>query len=134
MKVVYDTCLYIDLLRSSQRLSLFTDPSQIRYLSPIVLMELMAGARTPHQKKTVDRLLKPYSKAYRIIHLGANLFYKAGECIARMSHAGGQIPKDITHDLLIALSAASIGATLFTSNKKDFERIRKFVPVEVHYV
>jgi predicted nucleic acid-binding protein len=134
MKVVYDTCLYVDLLRSAARLALFTDRSQIRYLSPVVLMELMAGARTPQQRKVVDRLLKPYSKAHRIIHLGANLFYKAGQCLARMGRHGIQLHKGLTHDLLIALSAASIGATLFTGNKKDFERIGKFVDVEMRYV
>lgn len=134
MKVVYDTCLYVDLLRSSDRLPLFTDRSQIRYLSPVVLMELMAGARVPKQKKVIDRLLKPYSKANRIIHLGANLFYKAGECMAWMGRDGMPLHKSMTHDFLIALSAASIGATLFTSNKKDFERIGKFVDVKLSYV
>lgn len=134
MKAVYDTCLYVDLLRSGDRLALFTDRSQIRYLSPVVLMELMAGARVPRQRKVVDRLLKPYSKAYRIIHLGANLFSRAGECLARMSRDGISIHKSMSHDLLIALSAASIGATLFTSNKKDFERIGQFVDVEMRYV
>lgn len=133
MKAVYDTCLYIDLLRSSERLSLFTDRAQIRYLSPIVLMELMAGARTPHQRKTVDSLIKPYSKAQRIIHLGANHYYRAGECVARLIKEG-PVSKGLSHDLLIALSAVSIGATLFTNNKRDFERIKKLIPVDIQYL
>lgn len=133
MKVVYDTCLYIDLLRSGDRLSLFRDRNHIRYLSPIVVMELMAGARTPKQRKIVDQLIAPYSKAKRLLFLSPSLYYKAGECLAKLP--AQQVPKKgFSHDLLIALSALSIGATLFTSNKDDFARIRRYIPITVEYL
>ncbi len=134
MKVVYDTCLYIDFLRSSKQLDLFLDRSKIRYLSPVVMMELMAGVRTPRQKKIIDRLVKPYSKAFRMIPMRTQLYYKAGTCLAKMCQAGLIPHRGFANDILIALSAASVGAVLFTSNKKDFERIRKFVPLEIQFV
>ena len=130
MKVVYDTCLYIDFLRSSERLPLFLDRSFIRFLSPIVMMELMAGARTPRHRKILDRLFYPYSRAHRMISLNPQIYYKGGEALAKI----GPAHKGLSHDILIALSAASIGATLFTSNRKDFEKISRFVPVRVEYV
>lgn len=129
MKVVYDTCLYIDLLRSANRLPLFQDRSFIRFLSPIVVMELLAGAQTSRERKTLDKLFRPYDKAGRIIPMGSNLFSRAGQCLSKMgSHRG------LAHDVLIALSAVSIGATLLTNNRRDFERIAKFVPLRAQYV
>ncbi len=130
MKVVYDTCLYIDFLRSSDRLPLFRDRSYIRFLSPIVMMELMAGARTPHSRKILDQLFHPYSQARRIISLGPPLYYKAGQCLAKV----GSFHHGLSHDILIAHSAASVGAVLFTSNRKDFEKISKLVSMRVEYV
>lgn len=132
MKVVYDTCLYIDLLRGFERLALFTDRTHIRYMSPVVIMELLAGAKTPRQKKVVDKLIHPYSKASRLISISSGLFYKAGCCLEKLQ--ASQLSKGFTHDLLIALSAASVGAVLFTSNKKDFARIARQVPVKMEYV
>lgn len=132
MKVVYDTCLYIDLLRSGARLDLFRMISHLRYLSPIVLMELKAGARTPTQERIVNRLIEPYSKARRIIPLGATLYERAGEILARLGSQSAI--QGLSHDLLIALSARSIGATLFTSNRKHFQFFKKFLPVKMEFV
>jgi predicted nucleic acid-binding protein len=134
VKVVYDTCLYIDLLRSGKREDLFLNRTHFRFLSPIVLMELRAGARTRKQQKVVDRLLLPYSKAQRIIQIHTNLYYKAGELIAAMNLEKRELKGGLIHDILIALSAHSIGATCLTANKKDFERIARRVPVKMSYV
>lgn len=79
MKIIYDTCLYIDLLRDGSRLPLFTDRGHVWYLFPFVMMELVAGIRTPRQERAVDRLIEPYSRANRIIHLNSRAYYKAGE-------------------------------------------------------
>ncbi len=128
MKVVYDTCIYIDYLRSSQRMELFEERSHIRFMSPIVLMELCAGAVNSSLKKIVDQLLLPYSKAHRIIELNANIYYKAGECLSKLNKEI-QGHKGFSHDLLIALSTLSVGATLFTSNGKDFKKISKILPL-----
>ncbi len=128
MKVVYDTCIYIDLLRSRQRMGLFEDRAHIRFMSPIVMMELRAGAINSHLQKIVDQLLEPYSKALRIIELHSNLYYKAGDCLSKLRRV---VPhRGFSNDLLIALSAISIGATLFTSNCKDFEKISKVLPLK----
>src|SRR3990167_8254756 len=110
MKVVYDTCLYIDLLRSSDRLALFQDRAVVRYLSPVVAMELLAGAQSFRERKILDRLFQPYVKGGRMIPMRFGLFHKAGECLAKL----GSPHKGLSHDLLIALSTVSIGATIFT--------------------
>jgi len=131
VKALYDTCIYVDFLRSGKHGDLLSDRNQFRYLSPVVILELMAGAHRPIQQRALDRLFLPYSKAARIVRLDPNHYYKAGQCLAALR---GPASKTLSHDILIAISALSIGATLFTSNRGDFEKIRRHVPFRVEYV
>lgn len=108
--------------------------THIRYLSPIVVMELTVGIRTAHDRKIVDALFEPYFKAKRIIPINSVLYYKVGECLASLAKRYGKAVTSFSHDILIALSAFSMGSTLFTSNRKDFEKISKIVPVRIEYV
>lgn len=130
MKIIYDTCLYIDMLRDSKHTELFTNRNQIRYISPIVIMELIAGAKKRKSKIQLQKLFTPYSKANRIIELSADHFFKSGEILSRIN----KLSASISHDVLIAISAISIGATLYTSNKKDFSVIAKLTPLKVKYI
>ncbi|MBI3535047.1 MAG: PIN domain-containing protein [Deltaproteobacteria bacterium] len=134
MKVVYDTCIYIDFLRSGQHQDLFTSRDQIRYLSAVVMMELLSGARTPEHRRALDRLFLPYSKAHRLISLDVNHFYKAGDCLSHLRAKKNDIHLGLSHDVMIAISALSVGATLYTSNSKDFIRIQELLPVKTEYL
>ena len=127
MKSVFDTCLYIDFLKSGRRSELFSERTMFRFLTPVVAMELRAGARGSSDVKSLDRLFSPYSRANRIIGLDANLYLKAGEIIQKSTQVRGSISKGFSNDVLIALSAGSIGATLFTANCEDFELISRFL-------
>jgi predicted nucleic acid-binding protein len=98
------------------------------------MMELTAGVRTTEQRRVVDRLFLPYSKAQRLISLQSNHYYKAGECLSRLRAKRKEIHMGLSHDVLIALSALSVGATLYTSNKKDFSQIAALLPVKVEYL
>lgn len=54
-------------------------------------------------------------------------YVEAGRLLAKLqSQKGCEIKKTIglTNDVLIALSARRIGATIITQNKKDFEAIK----------
>lgn len=134
MKVVYDTCLYIDLLRASLHLDLFSDRNQIRYLSPVVLMELTAGTVKPSDKKIVDQLLAPYIQANRVINLAMSHFYKAGLCVAQINQNNRLVGRNLVQDILIAYSAKAVGAVLFTKNKKDFQLIQRHLSFTVEYL
>ena len=134
MKAVYDTCLYIDMLRSGKHSEIFQSRSHIRYLSPVVVMELSAGARTPSAKRALERLFNPYSKAQRVLSLSANAYLKAGEILQKLSSSQGRLGIHLSHDVLIALSAHSVGATLFTSNKKDFAAIKRYLNYSVEFI
>lgn len=132
MKVVFDTCIYIDYLRAGLRDDLVNDRGFIRYLSPIVLMELRAGTRNLKQARFLDGLFEPYSRAQRIIQLSSNHFYQAGECLANFKGKPEKV--SLSHDILVACSALAVGATLFTANKKDFQAIQKWIPAKMQFV
>lgn len=121
MKVVYDTCLFIDFLRVQAHQDLFYSRSQVRYLSPLVLLELRAGAKKAQQIRFLDQLFAPYWSAKRVIDLGARDFLEAGEILSKI--ASKEEKQRLMNDCLIALSARKIGALLLTSNAKDFERL-----------
>lgn len=131
MKVVYDTCLYIDFLRNRKNEGFFLDRNQIRFLSPVVMMELLAGSKTNKEKNGLKHLFKPYIKSDRIIQLGLKEYFQAGEILSKIRKKEGAVKPGFSHDVLIALSASSLGATLLTANKKDFERIKKVHPYKL---
>lgn len=134
MKTIYDTNLYIDFLRSADHTQLFSSRFHIRFLSPIVIMELNAGATNVHQKRALEKLYHPYSKGGRILNLEASHFYKAGEILRKIKKGNGSIKAGFSHDVLIALNAAHSGCTLFTRNKKDFEIIRECLSFKLQIV
>jgi predicted nucleic acid-binding protein len=107
------------------------------YLSVVVYMELRAGAHTKGAIKAVSELLNHFTQAGRLVIPSAGDYEKAGMVIARLqSEKGYTIKKSasITNDCLIAASARSLGATVFTQNKKDFEAIGTIIPLKVVFV
>ena len=134
MKILLDTCIYIDFFRSGKHEEVFTATHHTRFLSPIVMLELRAGALTQKQVISLNHLFYPYIKANRVIPLHSQLFYKAGEILAALEKNHSIAKRGFSHDILIALSALSIGSTLFTSNRKDFELIAKWLPLKVHFI
>jgi predicted nucleic acid-binding protein len=126
-KIVPDTNILIDWLRERKHGDLLFGPGRVRYLSSIVAMELYAGAHRKKDREGVDRVYTIFSKTGRIVVPAKNLFQRAGLVLAalRTKH-GYELKKAISlsHDVLIALSALSIGATIITENQNDFLAIR----------
>jgi predicted nucleic acid-binding protein len=125
LKVIYDTCIYIDYLRAAMRSELFEHQGHIRYLAPIVVMELNAGARSSTQQKALDRLYAPYARAGRVLPLSSDSYHLAGRVLAKLR--GKRESHLIANDILIALSALQVGACLYTANARDFELIAKYI-------
>jgi predicted nucleic acid-binding protein len=126
MKVVFDSCVFIDFLRCSKHQELFYERTFFRYLSPIVAMELRAGANNQSKLRAVDELVASYNKSQRMIGISGNMYLIAGKILQDVQRDYGNISRGLSHDILIALSSASIGAHLFTSNRNDFDRISKY--------
>jgi len=130
-KVLLDTNLFIDWMNTRSRDDLIVGPGYARYLSGIVLMELRAGARTRPASRALDSLFRAYRDAGRLVLPGAAIFDGAGRALQKLRRLGAVDVRGaaIVHDVLIALSARSIGATVLTRDA-DLAIIRRAVPFD----
>jgi predicted nucleic acid-binding protein len=128
-KVVLDTNVYIDWINRGLGEERILGSGLIRYLSAIVVMELRAGARTRSGRAAVDQLVRAYASGGRLVSPPLAVFERAGSLLRRLKLAGREVRSAaFVNDVLIALSARSIGATVVTSNVRDFEAIRRIEP------
>jgi predicted nucleic acid-binding protein len=131
-KVVLDTNLYIDWLNRGRREALFTGSGYARYLSAVVHLELRAGARTRRAIRGVEQLAAAYRTGKRLFAPGPPIFEHAGRVLPALQDRGWEIRRaSLVNDVLIALSARSIGAALYTTNEADFVAIRELAPFEL---
>jgi predicted nucleic acid-binding protein len=129
-KILVDTCLYIEWFRGNLLDHSNELLSNIPYLSSIVATELLAGAHSKIQKREVLKFISHYEDADRIISPTHSACLQAGKCIEKLS-----IPsKAILGDSLIAMSAKSIGAQVWTINSKDFNLIKKTIPFKLNVI
>jgi predicted nucleic acid-binding protein len=131
-KVVLDTNLYIDWINRGLRQERMVGAGLIRYLSAVVVMELRAGAQTPAGRAAVDRLVRAYAACGRLIVPAQAVFDRAGSALRRLELAGRPARSAaFVNDLLIALTARMVGATVVTANARGFEAIRQIAPFEL---
>lgn len=130
-KVLPDTNVFIDYLRADLHADwVFEGVGNIvRFLSAVVLMELRLGADTLRRKRAVDRIVRAFP-VRRMIAPTPLLFERAGRLFRILHGDGSGIVDRLSpiNDLLIALTARQIGATVITSNLKDFLRIAELLP------
>jgi predicted nucleic acid-binding protein len=126
-KHLIDTDLYIDLIQSGTTLpfirELYDKEAPGIYFSSIVAQELLAGARSPAGRKRVDSLFQPFEKVGRIVTPDHNHWNDAGAILAEILHSRPNLKNKLptlVNDCLLALSARSLGATLYTKNRDDF--------------
>lgn len=140
-KHLIDTDLYIDLIQSGTTLPLirelyYKDAPGI-YFSSIVVQELLAGARSPAGRKRVEILFRPFEKVGRVVTPSHNLWKDAGGILAKILQDRPSLKSKLpalVNDCLLALSARSLGATLYTRNRDDFmllQSIRSFALVVI---
>lgn len=130
-KHLIDTDLYIDLIQSGTTLpfirEIYYNDAPGIYFSSIVVQELLAGARSPAGKRRVETLFRPFERVGRVVTPGHNHWKDAGGILAKVLHDRPDL-KDklpaLVNDCLLALSARSLGATLYTRNRDDFTLIQ----------
>jgi predicted nucleic acid-binding protein len=126
MKVVFDTNIYIDFIRSGRYSDLLYENKTLKYLPPTVLSELWAGAKSKQAERTISQLQKPYQQHNRIIEHTPNMSIALGQflCDLPKSKKDLIVKSSFINDIRVALEASSIGAVLFTRNKSDFQLIK----------
>jgi predicted nucleic acid-binding protein len=130
-RILLDTNVFIDYLRAGRHGPWVWGgrESRIRFLSAVVLLELRIGADTARRARTVDRIQAAFP-ADRVVAPTAGLFDRAG-ALFRVLHGSGARLRDRLgpmNDLLIALTAWRIGATVVTGNSGEFTRIAEHLP------
>jgi predicted nucleic acid-binding protein len=131
-RLVIDTNVYVDWLNRGRHEGVLFERGAVKYLSAVVLMELRAGAFRAADRRILGRLEAAFERAGRILTPSRAVFAEAGDTLRRLQAAAGRRiggGHSIANDVLIALSARSIGATVVTQNERDYraiERIRPF--------
>jgi predicted nucleic acid-binding protein len=122
---IFDTSVLIDQLRTNRHAMRIERLDVPVKNSSVVIAELRRGAVEPKEAKLVSEM----EKNHAVLTPTANNWLDSGHLLAKIRDDNGFEPhklRDLHFDVLIALTARSHGARLITSNRADFELIRKY--------
>ena len=134
---ILDTNIYIDWLNAGAHQELIFEPGTVKLLSAVVMMELFAGADVRKDKMRLEDLANTFRKLSRIVTPSEQVYAEAGRVIQTLRtrlHFDIQRQRSIVNDILIALSARSIGAEVVTQNQVDYLAIQKVIPFKLRIV
>ncbi len=97
-------------------------------------MELLAGAFSTRDRRLIRDITLPFAKANRIVTPTVSIYEEAGDVLRRLQRLHGySMPSayGLVNDVLIALSARSIGASVITQNERDFAAIQSTRPFKL---
>lgn len=129
---VLDTSVYIENFRTGRFTLRILQSTFIPRCSSVVLHELTRGAKRDLEQRFVNDLVR----RCQILTPTARHWLEAGELLRTIrsrEHFDGTKLRELTFDVLIALSARSIGATVMTCNRADFQAIRRHMSFHVEY-
>jgi predicted nucleic acid-binding protein len=132
MKCLLDTSVYIGAFRSGETRVQFRETFvpliPQTFLSAVVAYELYVNAKDRSSRRLVGEFVAPMERSARIVSPAFADWLKASEIVTDIVENGRQwrskLPA-LLNDILIALCARRIGATLFTYNKDDFMLIQR---------
>ena len=123
--IIFDTSIFIDQLRTNRFKDHFQNMTGLIRNSSVVLAELLRGATKEEEVNFVMTLAKNHPQ----FSPTEKNWLESGEILWNINNDKGFSPeklRDLHFDVLIALTARGHGATLVTSNKSDFELIKKY--------
>ncbi len=133
-RIVIDTNVYVDWLNEGQHEAILFQREAVKYLSAVVLMELSAGAFSARDRRLVREVTSAFAKVGRILLPTVTIYEEAGDVLRRLQESRGYTVASaygLVNDVLIALSARSIGATVITQNERDFVAIQTIRPFKL---
>ena len=125
-----DTSVYIENFRTGRFTLPLLRSAWIIRCSAVVLHELRRGARSALELQFVNEL----ARKIRIITPTESHWLESAEILSQIRKRKGYDAhklRDLAFDVLIALSARDIGATLITCDQQDFAEIRKHMLFKV---
>jgi predicted nucleic acid-binding protein len=130
--ILFDTSVFVDNLRSGRHQHRIESLRGLIRTSSVVLAELWRGATKPAEQ----RFLRALEKNHPILTPTEKNWVESGELLAKINGDQGYAPtklRDLHFDVLIALTARSHGALLITSNRSDFELIRRYCSLQLEF-
>jgi predicted nucleic acid-binding protein len=100
----------------------------------VVAAELRAGSTTESARRAVHEFTWWADRVGRVVTPGASDWERAGDVLGRIRRTEPRLRSRVStlwNDILIALSARQIGATLVTLNVEDFHLLRRYVRFEL---
>jgi predicted nucleic acid-binding protein len=133
LRLVVDTNLYIDWLNAGRHEAVLFQRDAVKYLSAVVMMELYAGAFSTHDRRLLRQVTTAFRKAGRILLPSAGVYEEAGGVLRALRGRGYNpaSPSSLVNDVLIALSARTIGAVVYSQNERDFAAIQSVRPFKL---
>jgi len=125
-----DTSVYIENFRTGRFTLPLLRSAWIIRCSAVVLHELRRGARSALELQFVNEL----ARKIRIITPTESHWLESADILSQIRKRKGYDAhklRDLAFDVLIALSARGIGATLITCDQQDFAEIRKHMLFKV---
>ncbi|MBY0249294.1 MAG: PIN domain-containing protein [Nitrospiraceae bacterium] len=119
-----DTTVYIENFRSGRFTFRLLQSHFVIRCSSVVLHELLRGARAATERKFVLEL----SRRCQVVTPTEQQWLKAAEILnqlRRREHYEVIKLRELAFDVLIALSARNIGASVITTNHTDFRAIQR---------
>ncbi len=123
-KAVPDTSFLIEHFRKQTVQEAFLDLNRYYHIafSSVVLMELLAGAFDPKERKLIDQIARNFT----VISVTERQWFVCGEIMMKLRRdkkIDRERVKGLLADVLIAVSVQGTGAVLITRNEKDFKLI-----------
>ena len=133
MKYLLDTNVYFEVLYNPSYLARYRaallQVAPQTFLSSVVRLELIQGARGDIARARIGLVLKPLERVGRVVAPIHADWTQAGVTQGRIWDEHPALrTKDLQNDILIACTARRIGAVVVTSNTKDFDLIRVCLP------
>ena len=135
--LLFDTSVYVSAIHggvlspASRRLR---EALPRTYLASVVSAELRAGAITEKARRTVHDVTQWAHRVGRMVTPGPGAWERAGDILGEIRrkepHLRSKVPR-IWNDVLIALCARQIGATVVAHNARDFELLRRYLRFDV---
>lgn len=133
-RVVIDTNLYIDWLNEGRHEDVLFQRDAVKYLSTVVVLELYAGAFSSRDRRVLGSIVGAFARAGRMLVPSGPVWEDAGHVLRALQTSRGSVGTgypSLVNDVLIALSARTIGATVTTSNERDFAAICRVRPFKL---
>jgi predicted nucleic acid-binding protein len=132
VKLILDTNVYLGAFRSDAHRerfrSTFFPLLPVTYLSAVVAYELSVNAAGRRTRDLIRDLLRPMERSGRVVSPLFADWTESAEVVTAIEQKSpsqrSKLPA-LQNDVLIAISARRIGATVVTYNRDDFRLIRR---------